>query len=62
MLLRSVSMLLTLGMITFAVMFGGGAVRLSRVLMVLGGFVMFVSGHFRLVGLFALPAGVKSLI
>jgi hypothetical protein len=43
------------------VMFGGGAVSLGRVLVVLGGFVVFVSGHVRLIGCL-LPAGIKSLI
>ena len=60
-LLRSISMLLALGMVALAVMFGGSAVRLGRVLVVLSGFVMFVSGHVRLVGCL-LPAGIKSLI
>ena len=49
MLLRSISMLFALGVITLAVMFGGGTVRLSCILVMLSGFVMFVSGHFRLV-------------
>jgi hypothetical protein len=59
-LLRSISLLLTLGMIALAVMFGGGAVRLGRVLVVFSGLVMFVSGHVRLIGCL-LPAGIKSL-
>jgi hypothetical protein len=49
MLLRSISMLFALGVITLAVMFGGGTGRLSCILVMLSGFVMFVSGHFRLV-------------
>jgi hypothetical protein len=56
MLLRSIGMLLTLDMIALAVMFGGGAVSLRCILMVLSSFVVFVSGHFRLVGCL-LPAG-----
>jgi hypothetical protein len=60
MLLRSIGMLFTLGMIALAMMVGSGAVSLGRILVVLSGFVVFVFSHFRLVGCL-LPAGVKSL-
>jgi hypothetical protein len=42
-------------------MFGSGTVGLGRVLVVLGGFVVFVSGHFCLPAC-SLPAGDKSPI
>jgi hypothetical protein len=45
-LLRSISMLFAFGVIALAMMFCRGTVRLSRILMVLSGFVMFVSRHF----------------
>ena len=41
-----VRVLLTLGMIALAVMFGSGAVGLRRVLVMLGGLVVLVSSHF----------------
>jgi hypothetical protein len=53
MLLRSIGLLLALGMIALAVMFGGGAMSLGRVLVVFGCFIMFVSGHILPPGLFA---------
>jgi hypothetical protein len=45
-LLRSISLLFTVGVVALAVMFRRRTVRLSRVLVVLSGFVMFVSRHF----------------
>lgn len=38
-------MLLALGMIAFAVMFGGGTMGFRSVLMMLGGLVVFVFSH-----------------
>lgn len=52
-LLGTLGMFLALGMIAFAVVFGGGTVGLSCVFVVLSSFVVFVFGHFRLVRLFA---------
>ena len=53
MLIRSLRMLLstggvflTLGMVTLAMMFGGGTVGLGGVFVMFGCFVVFVSGHF----------------
>jgi hypothetical protein len=45
MLLGTIRMLLTLGMVAFAVMFSGGTVCLRSIFVVLGSFIVFVSGH-----------------
>jgi hypothetical protein len=45
MLLCSIGLLLALGVIAFAVVLGGAAMRLGGVLVVLGSLVVFVSGH-----------------
>jgi hypothetical protein len=44
-LFGTAGVLAALGVIALAVMFGGRAMGLGRVLVVLGGFVMFVFGH-----------------
>jgi hypothetical protein len=51
--------LLALGVVALAVMFGSRTVGLGRVLVVLGGFGVLVSGHFCLLAC-SLPAGDKS--
>ena len=60
MLIRSLRMLLstggvflTLGMVTLAMMFGGGTVGLGGVFVMFGCFVVFVSGHCKPPWLFA---------
>lgn len=53
MLLGGGRMLLTLGMVALAVVFRSGPVCLGRVLVVLGGFVVFVSSHGRFLRRFA---------
>jgi hypothetical protein len=50
-LLRARRVLLPLGVVALAVMVGCGTMRLGSVLMVLGGFVVFVSCHRALLGL-----------
>jgi hypothetical protein len=40
------AMFFTLGVVAFAVMFGCGSMRLSCILVVLGGFVVLVSCHY----------------
>ena len=44
-LLRTRCMLLALGVVALAVMFGRGTVRLGRIFVVFGCLVMFISSH-----------------
>jgi hypothetical protein len=58
MLLCGIRMLLTLGVIALAVMFGRGTVCLSRIFMVFGCLVMFISSHCKPLGCL-LPVGFE---
>ena len=49
-LLRAACVFLALGMVALAVVFGSGTVGLGGVFVMFGSFVVFVSGHFSLVG------------
>jgi len=68
MLIRSLRMLLstggvflTLGMVTLAMMFGGGTVGLGGVFVMFGCFVVFVSGHCKAPWLLAPSQPFKAL-
>jgi hypothetical protein len=58
MLLGACGMLLALGVIAPAVVFGGGTVSLGSVFVMLGSFVVFFFGHVVLVG-WQLPVGTN---
>ena len=58
-LLGTLSMFFTLGMIAFAVVFSGGTVRLGRVFMVLGSLVVFVSSHLLFSLVYSSQSGCK---
>ena len=59
MLLRSIRVFLALGVVAFAVVFGGGTMGFRRVFVVLRSLVVFVSGHCICLA-FCRPAPVKS--
>ena len=59
MLLSTCGVFLALGMVTLAMMFGGGTVRLGGVFVMFGCLVVLVFGHEILVGC-QLPVGTNS--
>jgi hypothetical protein len=59
MLLCAGSVLLALGMVTLAMMFSGGTMRLGSIFVVFGCLVVFVSCHLKPRLFVSLPAGTK---